>query len=485
MRKEVDVLGEMMLPNEAYYGIQTQRAVENFAVSGRTAAEVPHYIWSVAALKQAAAKANCQIGALDKTIADAIIQAAQEVMDKQFDDQFPIDVFQGGGGTSTNMNANEVIANRANEILTGSKGYEVVHPNTHVNMGQSTNDVIPAAMKMTCRMNLHALIAEVAALEAMLEEKTQAFDHVVKLARTCLQDAVPITLGQQFSGYLHQVRRLHQALIAANHQTLDLPLGATAVGTGLSTHEGYLEQVYIELQAITNEPFVAEENFFDGLQNGDAYLEVAAQLKKLAAFLSKMATDFRIQGSGPRAGFNELLIPAVQPGSSIMPGKINPVMPELINQIAYQVIGNDVAITMAVEGGELDLNVWEPVIIKSLFESCTLLTNAIPLFVEKCLKDLIPNEAVCREYAEKSTALATVIATLFGYKVGSKVAVKAFEENRTVRDVVLGDGLLTPEQADYLLDPMVMTDPKASAAAVKRYLREVKAEVNTSLEEMA
>ena len=485
MRKEVDVLGEMMLPDEAYFGIQTQRAVENFAVSGRTAAEVPHYIWSVAALKQAAAKANCHIGALDKTIADAIVQASQEVMDNRFDDQFPIDVFQGGGGTSTNMNANEVIANRANEILTGNKGSEAVHPNTHVNMGQSTNDVIPAAMKMTCRMNLHALIAEVAGLEAMLEEKTQTFDHVVKLARTCLQDAVPITLGQQFSGYLHQTRRLHQALIAANQQTLDLPLGATAVGTGLSTHEGYLEQVYVELQAITNEPFVAEENFFDGLQNGDAYLEVAAQLKKLAAFLSKMATDFRIQGSGPRAGFNELLIPAVQPGSSIMPGKINPVMPELINQIAYQVIGNDVAITMAVEGGELDLNVWEPVIIKSLFESCTLLTNAIPLFVEKCLKDLLPNEAVCREYAEKSTALATVIATLFGYKVGSKVAVRAFEENRTVRDVVLDEKLLTPEQADYLLDPMVMTDPKASAAAVKRYQSEMKEEASATLEEMA
>ena len=485
MRKEVDVLGEMMLPDDAYYGIQTQRAVENFAVSGRTAAEVPHYIWSVAALKQAAAKANCQIGALDKTIADAIVQASQEVMDHKFADQFPIDVFQGGGGTSTNMNANEVIANRANEILTGNKGSDTVHPNTHVNMGQSTNDVIPAAMKMTCRLNLHALIAEVAALEAMLEEKTQAFDHVVKLARTCLQDAVPITLGQQFSGYLHQTRRLHQALIAANQQTLDLPLGATAVGTGLSAHEGYLEQVYIELQAITNEPFVAEENFFDGLQNGDAYLEVAAQLKKLAAFLSKMATDFRIQGSGPRAGFNELLIPAVQPGSSIMPGKINPVMPELINQIAYQVIGNDVAITMAVEGGELDLNVWEPVIIKSLFESCTLLTNAIPLFVEKCLKDLLPNEAVCREYAEKSTALATVIATLFGYKVGSKVAVRAFEENRTVREVVLDEKLLTPEQADYLLDPMVMTDPKASAAAVKRYQSEVAAEVSATREEMA
>lgn len=485
MRKETDVLGEMMLPDEAYYGIQTVRARDNFAVSGRTAVDVPYYLWSVAAIKQAAAKANCKIGALDEKLATAIVQASQEVMEQRFDDQFPIDIFQGGGGTSTNMNANEVIANRANEILTGHKGYDAVHPNTHVNMGQSTNDVIPAAMKMTCCLNLHQLIQEVAELEAMLDEKTRAFEHVVKLARTCLQDAVPITLGQQFSGYLHQVRRLHQSLKAACEQTLDLPLGATAVGTGLSTHEGYLDQVYVELRDITGEQFVAEENFFDGLQNGDAYLEVAAQIKKLATFLSKMATDFRIQGSGPRAGFNELFLPAVQPGSSIMPGKINPVMPELINQIAYQVIGNDVAITMAVEGGELDLNVWEPVIIKALFESCNLLTNAIPLFVEKCLKDLLPNEPVCREYAEKSTALATVIATLFGYKVGSRIATTAFEQNLSVREVVLAEQLLTSAQADYLLDPMVMTNPEASAAAVKRYQREMTAAEKENIGEPA
>jgi len=473
MRKETDVLGEMMLPDEAYYGIQTVRAQQNFSISGRTTVDIPHYLWSIAAIKQAAALANCKIGALDEKLAHAIAQASQEVMDHRFDDQFPVDIFQGGGGTSTNMNANEVIANRANEILTGHKGYDVVHPNTHVNMGQSTNDVIPAAMKMTCRLNLYALIKEVAALEVMLAHKTKAFAHVVKLARTCLQDALPMTLGQQFSGYQHQVHRLHESLITVCLQTLDLPLGATAVGTGLSAYEGYLEQVYIELRNITGEQYVAEENFFDGLQNGDTYIEIASQLKKLAVFLSKMATDFRLQGSGPRAGFNELFIPAVQPGSSIMPGKINPVMPELINQVAYQVIGNDVAITMAVEGGELDLNVWEPIIIKALFESCTLLTNAIPLFVDKCLKDLQANEAVCREYAEKSTALATVIATLFGYKAGCRVAAAAFEQDLRVRDVVLAEQLLTPEQADYLLDPMVMTDPKASAAAIKRYQQEM------------
>ena len=461
-----------MVPENAYYGIQTERARQNFNVSGNTAAEVPHYIWSVAALKMAAAKANYKIGALDLKVSEAIVLAAGEVMDNQHPDQFPIDVFQGGGGTSTNMNVNEVLANRANEILTGKKGYDTVHPNTHVNMGQSTNDVIPAAMKMTCRLNIAELVVEVAKLEKILSEKTEEFADVVKLARTCLQDAVPITLGQQFSGYHHQVKRLHQMLLAASQHTLDLPLGATAVGTGLSAHEGYLEQVYQELREITDDQYVPEENFFDGLQNGDTYIDIAAQLKKLAVFLSKMATDFRIQGSGPRAGFNELRIPAVQPGSSIMPGKINPVMPELINQIAYQVIGNDTTITLAVEGGELDLNVWEPVIIKALFESCGLLTRAIPLFIDKCLKDLQPNREVCRQYAEQSIALATVISTLFGYKEGSRVAKKAFADNSSVKEVALEEGLLTEAEAEYLLDPMVMTDPVASAEAIKKYQRE-------------
>lgn len=474
MREEHDLLGTLMLPDERYYGIQTLRAKENFAVSTTTAVDIPHYLWSIAAIKKSAAIANAQIDILDTEIAQAIIQAADEVMAHQFDDEFPIDIFQGGGGTSTNMNMNEVIANRANELLTGKKGYERVHPNTHVNQCQSTNDVIPAAMKMTCYFNLAALIKEVDALSQCLSEKEQAFQHIVKLARTCLQDAVPITFGQQFSGYTHQVKRLALALTHAQTQTLALPLGATAVGTGLSTQEGYLPAVYAALEQTTEVGFYAEENFFDGLQNGDTYLEISAQLKKLAAFLSKMATDLRLQSSGPRGGFNEITLPAVQPGSSIMPGKINPVMPELINQIAYQVIGNDVTITMAVEGGELDLNVWEPVIIKTLFESCTLLTKAIPLFIDKCLDGLQPNEAVCRHYAEQSTALATVISTLFGYKVGSQIATQAFEQGKSVKQVVLEQQLLTQSQAEYLLDPMTMTDPQMSAAAIHRYHQEIK-----------
>lgn len=476
MREEKDLLGILMVPDDAYYGIQTQRAVLNFSVSGQTAADIPHFLWSIAAIKHAAAQANAQIGALDQQKAAVIVTASQEVMNGRFDAHFPIDIFQGGGGTSTNMNMNEVIANRANELLTGARGYDAVHPNTHVNMGQSTNDVIPAAMKMTSRMNIKQLLVQLEKLEKLetvLADKSRLFADKVKLGRTCLQDAVPMTFGQQFGAYRTQVSRLKEKLTEVNEEALCLPLGATAIGTGLSTHEGYLPAVYHWLETLTGEKYRPETDFFDGLQHGDFYIEFSAQLKKIAAFLSKMATDFRIQGSGPRAGFNEIIVPAVQPGSSIMPGKINPVMPELMNQIAYQVIGNDVTVTMAVEGGELDLNVWEPVLLKALFESCSLLSRGIPLFIDKCLKDIAINEEVSARYAEGSTALATIVATLFGYQVGSRIAKAAYQQQCSVKQVVLAEKLLTPEQADYLLDPMNMTDPQKSTAAIKRYQTEM------------
>ncbi|MBD5726817.1 aspartate ammonia-lyase [Citrobacter freundii] len=473
MREEKDLLGTLMVPDEAYYGIQTQRAVLNFSVSGKTAGEIPHFLWSIASIKQAAAEANRQIGALDEKKASAIVIALKEVMAGDFDAHFPIDIFQGGGGTSTNMNMNEVVANRANELITGKRGYDEIHPNTHVNMGQSTNDVIPAAMKMTSRMNINQLLIQLEELEAVLSEKSFLFSDKVKLGRTCLQDAVPMTFGQQFGAYRTQVSKLRAKMAEVSEEALFLPLGATAIGTGLSTHEGYIPAVYQWLEIITGDKYTPESDFFDGLQHGDFYIEFSAQLKKIAAFLSKMATDFRIQGSGPRAGFNEIIVPAVQPGSSIMPGKINPVIPELINQIAYQVIGNDVTVTMAVEGGELDLNVWEPVLLKVLFESCSLLSKGIPLFIDKCLKDIAINEKVSARYAEESTALATIISTLFGYQVGSRIAKAAFQQQTSVKQVVLAENLLTPEQADYLLDPMNMTDPQKSTAVIKRYKKEM------------
>lgn len=473
MREEKDLLGSLMVPDEAYYGIQTQRAVLNFAVSGRTVGEIPHFLWSIAAIKQAAAQANTKIGALDAQKAAAIVQASREVMAGNFEAHFPVDIFQGGGGTSTNMNMNEVVANRANELLTGARGYDTIHPNTHVNMGQSTNDVIPAAMKMTSRVNIKQLIVQLEKLEEGLADKSRRFADKVKLGRTCLQDAVPMTFGQQFGAYCTQARRLKEKLTLVNEDALFLPLGATAIGTGLSTHQGYVPAVYQWLETITGEKYRPETDFFDSLQHGDFYIEFSSQLKKIAAFLSKMATDFRIQGSGPRAGFNEIIVPAVQPGSSIMPGKINPVMPELVNQVAYQVIGNDLTVTMAVEGGELDLNVWEPVLLKALFESCSLLSRVIPLFIDKCLVDIEINEEVSARYARESTALATIVATLFGYQVGSRIAKAAYEQKCSVRQVVLSEKLLSPEQADYLLDPMIMTDPQKSTAAIKRYQTEM------------
>lgn len=369
MRKDSDFLGEVELEDSVYYGVQTLRAMRNFAVSGASHYDVEGYIQSVALVKKAAAIANFRCGALSEEVCSAICKAADEIIAGGLSENFPIDAFQGGGGTSTNMNANEVIACRANEILIGAKGYERVHPNDHVNMGQSTNDVIPAALKIAARGYLQNLLAALAGLEKSFAALQNKYQNAIRLGRTCLQDAVPMSFGQYFSGYVSFTKRAQARARNLMDSCLELPLGATAVGTSLSVKEGYLDAVYTALGEITGAKFKREENFFDGLQNADIYVEISAFFKSVAVFLSKVATDFRILSSGPRAGINELVLPSVQPGSSIMPGKVNPVIPELVNQIAYQVCGNDVVIGMSVEGGELDLNVWEPVIIKNLSES--------------------------------------------------------------------------------------------------------------------
>ncbi|PPB72758.1 aspartate ammonia-lyase [Campylobacter hyointestinalis] len=469
MRKDSDFLGEVEIEDSVYYGVQTLRATQNFAVSGVSHYEMQNYIKSVALIKKAAALANHTCGALSAKICEAICKASDEVIDGKFANSFPIDVFQGGGGTSTNMNLNEVIACRANEILTGEKSYSVIHPNTHVNMGQSTNDVIPAAMKMTAYKNLETLLKSVKYFTKILTDKKDEYADVLRLGRTCLQDAVPMTFGQYFGGYVGFMKRMEDKIHILMDECLELPLGATAIGTSLSVNDGYLDEIYEKLYEISGVKFRSETNFFDGLANADFYISLSATLKRIATTLSKMATDFRILSSGPRAGINELTIPAVQPGSSIMPGKVNPVMPELINQIGYQICGNDMAITMAVEGGELDLNVWEPVIIKNLCESFKLLENGLVLFADKCVKDLAPNIEICKAYASNSTALSTTISSIFGYKVGTKVARKAFDENKSVKDVVLELGILNKEQADEVLDPMVMISPKRSSAVIKKY----------------
>jgi len=461
-RIEKDSLGEIQIPSNVYYGIQTQRAIENFGISGLpfsglSIGDYKYFIWSMAAIKRAAALANREINCLEASVANAIVTAATEVMSGNLSDQFPSDILQGGGYTSANMNVNEVIANRANEIITGKKGYDKVHPNNHVNMGQSTNDVIPTALKLACYRYIGDLIDRTSSLEAALDKKANEFKGIVKLGRTCLQDALPLTLGQEFSGYLDLIKRRKQKLVDIKDELLVLPLGGTAVGTELGTRAGYIGAVYQHLSCISGCNVTPDANFFDGLQNADIFIDLSANLKALAAGISKIATDLRILSSGPNGGFQEIVLPALQPGSSIMPGKINPVMPELINQVCYQVSGNDFAIFMAVEGGELDLNVWEPIIFKCIAESFTLLTNGIKLFTEKCIIDLQANADVCRGYSERSTALSTVISTLFGYQVGSEIAKKAAKEQKTVKQVAVEEHIFTQAEADDLLDPMVMT----------------------------
>lgn len=467
MREERDSLGALCVPESAYYGIQAERARQNFAVSGHTIDELPIFIRCIAEIKKAAARANWKIGVLEQELCEAICEAADEIIQGKMKGHFPVDIFQGGGSTSTNMNVNEVIANRANEILTGKRGYCPVHPNTHVNMGQSTNDVIPAAIGLACYRYAEALEKSLWCLEDTLAGKVKEFSCVVKVSRTCIQDAVPITLGQEFSGYHAFVQRhldlLQQMTFAA---PLELPLGGTASGTGLGVFPGYLRQVYLELKEITGIEVKQKENLFDGLQNGDGYIRLSAYLKSLATGLGKISRDLRLMSSGPRAGLQEIVLPAVQPGSSIMPGKINPVMPELMNQVCYQVCGNDTAVMMAAEGGELDLNVWEPVIIKNLTESFEILTGSIRLFAKLCVEGIKANVENCRAGAESTLANATVISAVFGYETGTQVAKEAYKTGKTVKEVAVSMGVLTEAEAEAMLDPLLLADVKQSSKII-------------------
>ncbi len=467
MRKESDSLGELFIPDDVYYGIQTTRALQNSGVFGLKINAFPKFIWSIAAIKKAAALANRDIGVLDNDIAIAICRAADEVMSGKFDSQFPIDIFQGGGVTPANMNVNEVIANRANEILTGKKGYDRVHPNTDVNKCQSTNDVMPSAVSIALYFYLQDLLKTFIPLEEVLQAKVAEFNDVVKLGRTCLQDAVPITLGQEFSGYLSFIRRQKKKLNNVTGDCLELILGATAVGTGLGTYPGYIDKVYEYLNEITGFTFKKAENLFDGMQSCDLFIDVSSALTSLATGLSRIADILRLLSSGPRAGLNEIELPALQPGSSIMPGKINPVMPELLMHVCYQVRSNNHMVLMAVEDGEPDINVWETILAKCLFDSCRVLTNCIPMFTEKCLQGIKANREVCRKYAESSTALATVISSLYGYELGSKVAKNAYKQNKTIKEVTVEMGILTPDEANELLDPMLLTDMEKCARLLK------------------
>jgi Aspartate ammonia-lyase len=459
-RKEHDYLGEMEIDDELYYGIQAVRGTTMSEATGHSIAEDAHLlIYYLALIKKASAAANIRTGGITKETGNAISTACDEIMRGEYDDQFPIDMLTGGGGVSVHMNMNEVIANRANEILTGHKGCDKVHPNTHVNMGESTNDVIPAATLLA----LHTMLTETAeacsGLYKAADSKAREWADVVKLGRTCIQDALPMTFGQEMSAYASLFKREAENISELADKCTVLPLGGTAVGTGEGTVTGYTDELYKELTDMTGCEIRQNENLFDAFQNADLYVKISAELKILAAGISKMSKDLRLLGSGPRAGIGELVIPSVLPGSSIMPGKINPILPELMIQVYFLTAGNDLAVTMAAEEGELDLNVWEAVFIKCLFESCRLLTKTIPLFADKCIAGLEVNEKKCLEYAQGSTALAAIISAVFGYEQGSVIARKASEEGKTVLEAVTEKGLLDPESAAELLDPKNMTDP--------------------------
>ena len=471
-RIERDCLGEMEIPDELYYGIQTTRGMGVSGVLGEQVIKYPYLHRALTQMKKAAALANAEIGALSPEIAQAIAWACDQVLTGKYDDQFPLDMFQGGGYTCVNMNINEVVGNLANEHLTGHKGQDKVHPNTHVNMGQSTNDVVTSAEHLCIYPALDLLAPELDKLADAFQGKADEFADVVKVGRTCLQDAVPLTLGQEFGGYAEFCRRQAANIRGLRDECFELIVGATAVGTGMGAAPGYQEAFYKHLSAQLGENVRSTKNLFDGMQNDDFCVKVSAAVKQAACGISKIAKDLRIMSSGPRAGFGEITLPSLSPGSSIMPGKINPILPELVSQVAQQTCGNDVVISMAFEQGELEISVWAPTLYKNLFESFDLLTKVIPLFIEKCINGIEANRERCSKEARETIALSTVVAATLGYPEGVKVSHYAQEHNLAVADAVLEMGIMTKEEADLLLDPALLVDPARMSEAIAKWKKQ-------------
>lgn len=453
-RTEHDLLGYREVPYEYYYGIQTLRALENFNISGISLAFFPVLIEALAMVKIAAAKANHTLGYLSKPVTDAIVQAGNEILNGKFHTHFVVDMIQGGAGTSTNMNANEVIANRALEILGYEKGeYKYCHPNNHVNYAQSTNDVYPTALKLALIRSNESLLHVLQDLVDVFSEKAGEFAHVIKMGRTQLQDAVPMTLGQTFESYKvtlqEEIRRLDQMA----KLFLEVNMGGTAIGTGINADPKYGDEVVKELRTISDLDVRLAENLVEATQDTGAFVMYSSAIKRLAVKLSKICNDLRLLSSGPRAGLNEINLPKMQPGSSIMPGKVNPVIPEVVNQIAFKVIGNDLTVTLAAEAGQLELNVMEPVIVQSLFESIEMLKNGMVTLNYRCIKGITANEEHCRKMVENSIGLVTALNPVLGYEVCSSLAREALENDRSVYDLVLEQNLLSKEELDNLLSP--------------------------------
>ena len=460
-RNEQDSIGSREVPEDVYYGVQSLRAAENFHITGLYMH--PEIINSLACIKKAAAITNCEAGLLDKKIANAIVKACDEIIAGKLHENFIVDPIQGGAGTSLNMNANEVIANRAIEILGGEKGdYSIVNPNDHVNCSQSTNDVIPTAGKMTSLRLLTRTKKELRRLYEALCQKAEEFDHVLKMGRTQMQDAVPIRLGQEFKAYSVAIMRDINRMDKAMDEMRTLNMGGTAVGTGLNADPVYLRRIVPNLAEISGMELVQAFDLIDATQNLDPFVAVSGAVKACAVTLSKIANDLRLMSSGPRAGFHEINLPEKQNGSSIMPGKVNPVIPEVVNQVAFNIIGNDVTITMAAEAGQLELNAFEPIVFYCMFQSIDTLGYAVHTFVDNCFSGITANENRCRYLVENSVGIITAICPHVGYQKAAEIAKKAIQSGESVRDLILKEGILKKEELDEILNPAAMTEPGIS-----------------------
>ena len=453
-RREHDLLGERQVPSDRYYGIQTLRAVENFSITGIPISHYPRLVHSLAYIKKAAALANLELGLLAPQIATAIIQACDDILSGSLLSEFVVDVIQGGAGTSTNMNANEVIANRALEHLGLPKGeYDLLHPLNHVNLSQSTNDVYPTALRLTLSMKLDGLVIEMQALQKALAEKGAEFADVIKMGRTQLQDAVPMTLGQEFDAWSvmvgEDICRVGEAQILIR----EINLGATAIGTGLNAPPKYAELVTAKLREVSGVPVVQSQNLVEATQDTGAYVQLSGILKRVAVKLSKISNDLRLLSSGPRAGLGEINLPPMAPGSSIMPGKVNPIIPEVVNQVAFEVIGNDLTVTLAAEAGQLELNAMEPVIAYNLFTSLDMLGRACRTLVQRCVRGITANREHCRQQVENSIGLVTALNPILGYDKATEIADEALRSGKSVVEIVLEKGYMNREELEKVLSP--------------------------------
>ncbi|HKZ94145.1 MAG TPA: aspartate ammonia-lyase [Candidatus Bathyarchaeia archaeon] len=458
-RVEVDSLGTKNVPEKAYYGIQTQRAVENFPVSGIKVPKV--FIYSYIMVKKAAAIANMQISWLDEKIGDAIVKACDEVLRGAFLDQFVVDVFQAGAGTSFNMNVNEVLANRALEILGREKGdYKSISPNDHVNMAQSSNDTFPTALHLATLISLQPLMEELERLADAFEKLGKKNADVIKSGRTHLQDALPVTLGQEFTAYAEAIRNARVQIAERSRRLEELALGGTAVGTGVNAHPRYRRIAIAELSRMTGLQLKQAKNSFEALQSRNAIAAVSSGLKELALELIRIANDLRLLSSGPTTGLAEIELPPVQPGSSIMPGKVNPVMAECLDMIGFQVVGNDLAVSLAVQAGQLDLNVMTPVMMYNVLQSIQILTNYLPVFTRRCVEAITVDRKKCKDYVDKNPSLAVYLSPYIGYLEAAKIAKQSLDERASVKEIATERGVLKPKQAEQIFRPKFLLGEK-------------------------